>query len=204
MKTTSIILIVNLALSLIALFAYKPSSRKTNTWNRKEVELIHNSANLMRVFTTDSTKDIKVLRKKSKNLSLEDVKSKHFLTLAEKMVATVTSPEQDGVGIAAPQVGLNRRVIAVQRQDKEDKPFEVYVNIRIVEKRGDKVYGPEACLSVPDFRGEVARYRDITIEYLNLYTLKYVQETIQGYTAVIFQHEIDHLDGILFTDIISE
>ncbi len=197
MRTSYIIIAISLA--LVVLLACKPYS-KPLPLNKKELLLIDESETIMRVLTTESAEDMKILRKKSKNLTLEDVRSEYFLTLAEKMVATVTSPDQDGVGIAAPQVGLNRRVIAVQRLDKEGEPFEVYVNIRIVEKRGDMVCGPEGCLSVPDIRDNVERYRDITVEYLDLETLEYVKETIQGYTAVIFQHECDHLDGILFTD----
>ncbi len=204
MKTLYAILITNIVLSFLAILVYKPNSRKVKLLKRAELELINDSDTIMRVFTTESAADMKILRKKSKELALDDVLSEHFITLKEKMIATVTSPEHDGVGIAAPQVGLNRRVIAVQRFDKVDKPFEVYVNVRIIEKRGEKVCRTEACLSVPDIRGDVARYRDITIEYLNLYTLKYVQENIQGYTAVIFQHECDHLDGILFTDKITK
>ena len=117
------------------------------------------------------------------------------------MVSTVTSPEQDGVGIAGPKVGVSRRVVAVQRFDKEGEPFEVYPNIRIVARRGEKVPGPEGCLSVPGKRGDVCRYRDIDIVYsLADGTARDTLETVKGFTAVIFQHECDHLDGVLYTD----
>ena len=129
------------------------------------------------------------------------LQSREFEVLAGKMVSTVTSPEQDGVGIAGPQVGVSRRVVAVQRFDKEGEPFEVYPNIRIVARRGEKVPGPEGCLSVPGKRGDVCRYRDIDIVYsLADGTARDTLETVKGFTAVIFQHECDHLDGVLYTD----
>ena len=97
-------------------------------------------------------------------------------------------------------MGISRRVIAVQRFDKEGEPFEVYPNVRIIACRGEKVPGPEGCLSVPDCRGTISRYRDIDISYTSLPELKDCTETVCGFTAVIFQHECDHLDGVLYTD----
>ena len=107
------------------------------------------------------------------------------------------------MGIAGPQVGLLRRVVAVQRFDKEGEPFEVYPNIRVSDKRGPGELGGEGCLSVPGRRGEVLRSRDIDITYTSLYSYKDTTERVQGFTAVIFQHECDHLDGILYTDYID-
>lgn len=116
------------------------------------------------------------------------------------MLATVTDSTQQGVGIAGPQVGISRRVVAVQRFDKEGEPFEVYPNIRITAMREPFEPGMEGCLSVPNFRGEVRRSRDIDISYTSLSTLRDTTETVCGFTAVIFQHECDHLDGIIYTD----
>ena len=107
-----------------------------------------------------------------------------------------------GVGIAAPQVGVNRRVIMVQRFDKEEKPFEFYYNIEIKKTNGEKVVGWEGCLSIPAGFGQVERWQDIDIEYDSEVDSKIVRksENIKGFTAVIFQHETDHLNGILFID----
>ena len=126
--------------------------------------------------------------------------SPEYAELASLMVATVTDPSQDGVGIAGPQVGVLRRVVAVQRFDKEGEPFEVYPNIRIIAFRGEQEPGREGCLSVPGRRGEVLRWKDIDIAYTSPETLQDTVETVQGFTAVIFQHECDHLDGVLYTD----
>ena len=154
----------------------------------------------MRVLTIDDPADSLLLRQKSADFSVAALKSPEYRTLAALMVATVTSPEQDGVGIAGPQVGLLRRIVAVQRFDKEGEPFEVYPNIRITGIRGPKEAGYEGCLSVPDRSEEVLRSRTVDIAYTSPVTLEDTTETVEGFTAVIFQHECDHLDGILYID----
>jgi len=170
------------------------------TWVDAEREIIFSQGPVMRVLTIADINDSLVLRTPSRPLKPEDVTSEVYTTLAEKMLATVTSPEQDGVGIAAPQVGILRDVVAVKRYDKPGEPFEVYPNIRITGARGVALPGPEGCLSVPNRRGEVLRFKDIDITYLSTKTLRDTTERIEGYTAVIFQHECDHLDGTLYID----
>ncbi len=172
-------------------------------WTVEEKRLIDGQDEVMRVLTINDLKDSLTLRETCSEIDVRDLRSEEFSDLARKMVATVTSPEQDGVGIAGPQVGILRRVVAVQRFDKEDEPFEVYPNIRITERRGEKQTGPEGCLSIPGRRGDVARYQDIDISYTSIKTLKDTTETIKGFTAVIFQHECDHLDGVLYIDYID-
>ena len=171
-----------------------------NGWSDSESRLIMNGDGLMRVLTVDDPADSLILREPSAMMSVEELKAPEYEALARRMVITVTDPSQDGVGIAGPQVGVLRRVVAVQRLDKEGEPFEVYPNIRIVAFRGEPVSGPEGCLSVPGRRGKVLRWRDIDIEYTSPKTLQDTLETVQGFTAVIFQHECDHLDGVLYTD----
>ena len=170
------------------------------SWSKAEKELICGEGETMRVLTVYDEADSLVLRKECAEISAVDLRSHEYKMLADKMVATVTSPEEDGVGIAGPQVGISRRVVAVQRFDKDGEPFEVYPNIRISDRRGGKELGPEGCLSIPGKRGDVARYRDIDITYTSARTLRDTTENIKGFTAVIFQHECDHLDGILYTD----
>lgn len=171
-----------------------------------ELSLIYSSDSIMRVLTIDDPADSSILRKASSDFSAEALVSEDFAKLSELMVATVIHPSQDGVGIAGPQVGLNRRVVAVQRFDKEGEPFEVYANARIVWASDSLVYGPEGCLSVPDRRGDVLRSQEIVIEYADrkligdLEEIPMVRDTVKGFTAVIFQHEIDHLDGVLYID----
>ena len=123
-------------------------------FNDTELNIINGSDSIMRVLTIEDESDLAVLRSSSTDLSLAGLQSDEYDRLAELMVATVTHPSQDGVGIAAPQVGINRRIVAVQRFDKEGEPFEVYPNIRIVWASDSVALGPEGCLSVPDRRGE--------------------------------------------------
>ena len=113
------------------------------------------SNGIMRVLTIYDRTDSLVLRTPCADFGEEDLERMFAdslspcARLASQMVATVTSPEQDGVGIAGPQVGISRRIIAVQRFDKPGNPFEVYPNVRILEGRGDRRTGVEGCLSIP-------------------------------------------------------
>ena len=168
--------------------------------SKGEKELVSGSPDVMRVLTVADRKDSLFLRKAAKDFSDRDLRSEEFRTLARKMVRTVTDPSQDGVGIAGPQVGISRRIVAVQRFDKEDEPFEVYANVRIDSLYGPMAYGQEGCLSVPGKRGTVPRWTNAIISYRDPATLQTVRETVSGFTAVIFQHETDHLDGVLYTD----
>ena len=184
----------------------------TGAYNRSAQDMespVGFPAGTMRVLTINDQADSSVLRTPSCDLSAKALLSEEYEMLCSLMVATVTHPSQDGVGIAGPQVGLNRRVVAVQRFDKEpvewggksDHPFEVYPNIHIVWSSDSLAYGPEGCLSVPDRRGEVLRSQEIVIEYTDMNSPTHaLRDTVRGFTAVIFQHEIDHLDGVLYID----
>ena len=105
-----------------------------------------------------------------------------------------------GVGIAAPQVGVLKNIIWVQRFDKTDFPFEIYLNPKITSYSEKKQTVTEGCLSIPD-RSDALNSRsfNITIEYDTMQAL-HKTETVEGFTSVIFQHEIDHLKGILYLD----
>ena len=168
--------------------------------SKAEKELISGSPDVMRVLTVADRNDSLFLRRASKDFSDRDLRSEEFRVLARKMVRTVTDPSQDGVGIAGPQVGISRRIVAVQRFDKEDEPFEVYANVRIDSLYGPMAHGQEGCLSVPGKRGTVPRWTNAIISYRDPETLQTVHDTVSGFTAVIFQHETNHLDGILYID----
>lgn len=171
------------------------------TMTPEEIKLIDESSDVMRILTTDNAEDLAVLRFQSRDFSLADIETVEYRNLASKLITTLQSTD-GGVGLAAPQVGIKRRVVAVQRVDKEGEPIEVYPNIRIEEFRGELQAGPEGCLSVPDRRGEVLRSQDITIVYTDasLDQPREIREDVSGFAAVIFQHEVDHLDGILYID----
>ena len=194
--------IMILTAALLSLASCGVNSRLTMT--NEEAALINGSPDTMRILTIDNEADLAVLRKASVNFNVEDLNTPEYAALASKLVKTLESTD-GGVGLAAPQVGINRRVVAVQRVDKEGEPVEVYANIFIEEMRGDLEAGPEGCLSVPDQRGDVMRYQDITIRYTDINSDRLdqpreIREDVKGFAAVIFQHEVDHLEGILFID----
>ena len=106
-----------------------------------------------------------------------------------------TMIEFDGVGLAAPQIGLDAR-IAVVDIDDESGTIEM-INPKILETSGEQT-GPEGCLSFPGLFGEVTRPNFVKIEAFDRKGRKYTLES-EGFLARAIQHEIDHLDGILFT-----
>ena len=221
-QTTLGLSLIALGVSLLWAILFFRSEANNGDFTSDELAIIESTDSIMRVLTIESPRDLSVLRAPSIDFSTEALLSYEFARLADLMVTTVTHPTQDGVGIAGPQVGLNRRVVAVQRFDKEGDPFEVYPNISIVWKSDSLAFGPEGCLSVPDRREDVARSTEIVIEYtvvpgpyspsiLDIESgiapegcLAPVRDTISGFTAVIFQHEVDHLDGILYIDRVSK
>jgi peptide deformylase len=147
-----------------------------------------------------------VLRKKAKTVTQFDEK---LQTLIDDMVDTMR--EAPGVGLAAPQLGELQRVIVVEYfeneedeelEDSSEAPKKLYtiVNPEITRKSTELKAGVEGCLSVPGYNGEVERHLAVTVKGQNRHgqpvTLK-----LKDWTARIFQHEIDHLNGILFTDL---
>ncbi len=164
----------------------------------EEIGLIEGEG-VMRVLKSNVPADSAVLRLESRPLTDRMLALDEYRLLCERMLATVQDPENEGVGIAAPQVGISRRLVAVQRFDREGGPFEFYVNPEIVRYGEEMAPGGEGCLSVPDMRGTVERAQEIDVRYRTLHGTDTL-ETVKGFTAVIFQHEIDHLDGILYTD----
>ena len=166
-------------------------------WERTVITM---SDSVMYVHVMSDFQDSMLLKAPCRDLSDEELQSDLYEMLVRKMVSTVRSPQQGGVGLAAPQVGIRRRIVVIQRLDKRGSPFEVYPNIRILEHLGDTVRGTEGCLSIPGKRGTVPRSEGVVVQWTDPQTLKAVTDTVYGFTAVIFQHEADHLDGILYTD----
>lgn len=154
---------------------------------------------IMRLVTIADRADSLLLRSISKPMTGKMVNSEEFATLCRRMLATVQDPANAGVGIAAPQVGVLRRMVAVQRYDKQGEPFEFFLNPEIVATTGKQKFGGEGCLSVPNKYGQVVRSQQIVLRYRDVDFVEHT-DTINGFTAVIFQHEIDHLDGVLYID----
>lgn len=190
-----------LIFSSVLLYA-QPMTTSYEKLTKEEIELIQSKSSRtpFRVLLTTSAADTRILRKTSIDL---DPKERNVQLLADRMYATVQDELSKGVGIAAPQIGINRNAIWVQRFDKEGQPFEFYINPKITWYSSILRWGREGCLSIPDQFGKVYRSLALQLKYYDLKGL-YHEEIIEGFSAVIFQHEYDHLIGKLFTDRMEE
>lgn len=140
-----------------------------------------------------------ILRRKAKSVDRFDG---DLQKLIDDMVDTMR--EAPGVGLAAPQVGISERIIVVEYaldDSKEDAPKKLFtmLNPEIKEMSAETELGIEGCLSVPGFQGEVERSLAITVKGLNRHGQP-MKVKAKGWLARIFQHEIDHINGIVFTD----
>jgi peptide deformylase len=145
-----------------------------------------------------------VLRRKARSVTTFD---KKLQTVIDDMIETMR--EAPGVGLAAPQIGLSDRLIVVEYyeneqaeevEDEAKKKVWVMLNPEIVKASEEKVMGVEGCLSIPNLVGEVERHEAIQIKALNRRGQP-MRLKAQGWLARIFQHEIDHLNGVVFTDL---
>jgi peptide deformylase len=146
-----------------------------------------------------------VLRKNAKKVAMISSETRRLI---EDMVDTMRAAP--GVGLAATQVGVSQRVIVVEYADEPDesppegapppKPvLYALINPEITRSSRKKVSGIEACLSVPGFAGEVERSEEVVVKGFNAKGSP-VRIRAKGWLARIFQHEVDHINGILFVD----
>jgi peptide deformylase len=144
-----------------------------------------------------------VLKRKAHTVTKFD---KDLKTLLDDMVETMR--EAPGVGLAAPQIGLSERIIVVEYYEREedeeieDAPKKVWavINPEIVQASEEMLMGAEGCLSIPGLVGEVERHAEVQVKGLNRHG-KPIKIKAKGWLARIFQHEIDHLNGVLFTEL---
>jgi peptide deformylase len=139
-----------------------------------------------------------VLRQKAQEVEIFD---EDLADLVDDMIETMR--EAPGVGLAAPQIGISKRIIVVEYGDEEDDSFPkqlyVMVNPEIIKQSKDTIPGIEGCLSVPGLVGKVSRSSVVTVKGQDIHG-KPIKIRAQGWLARIFQHEIDHINGILYTD----
>ena len=141
-----------------------------------------------------------VLRKKSKEVVKIDKKIRDLLKDMHDTLLVQKDPE--GIGLAAPQIGKNFRIFLMKPKDEET----IIINPKIItieksKKKGKKIKSDimEGCLSLPHYYGPLKRAQKITLEYMDENWIKQTR-TYEGLLAQIIQHEIDHLDGVLFID----
>ncbi len=130
-----------------------------------------------------------VLKQKAEPVEFVNKKIRQLLDdMAETMY------KSEGVGLAAPQVGVSQRIIVVD----DGEGLRELINPVIIKQEGSQI-GVEGCLSVPGFFGDVERYNSVVVESINRNNKKVVTKA-EGFLARILQHEIDHLEGILFIE----
>ncbi len=155
--------------------------------------------NLKKFYPIQTWLDNKILRKKSKKIDSID---QDILEFAEILMELMY--EYDWVWLAAPQIWRNIRMIAITYWKETKKGHEridedIMINPEIIEKSNEMLVSEEACLSVPDVIWKVKRHQNIVVEYLDIFGRK-KKKKLRNYNACIVQHEIDHLDAILFVD----
>lgn len=173
------------------------------TQREKDIVNDGNANQPLRVLKVTDKDDLEILRTKCEDI--EPVTDNHdLMMLIERMYVTMEA--EQGVGIAAPQVGVTKNILLFVRTDEEGYPVEAAINPRIVGYADNTIcFEGDGCLSIPGISENTIRYPWIDVEYTNIQG-QLVKERLEGYSregnfaAVIFQHEYDHLQGVLFTD----
>jgi peptide deformylase len=148
-----------------------------------------------------------ILRKRAKNVPLSSLKTKAFKTLTRDMVYTMRRAQ--GVGLAAPQIGKSLRLVVIEIRPTRTRPnlkssgSIIVINPRIVRSSRQLSSDWEGCLSFEGTRGRVPRSRSVVVEYMNELGQKQKIKA-SGLMARIFAHEIDHLNGVTYTDRIKD
>ncbi len=142
------------------------------------------------------------LRTVAKEIDLVDFDKKYFQNLAENMLETMYHAK--GVGLAATQINVHQRIIVIDVSEKANEPM-ILINPKIIEFSNERCKGSEGCLSIPGIYENVERSSKITFEYYDLHSGEIVvKKDVEGLLAVCVQHEIDHLNGKVFVDYLSQ
>jgi peptide deformylase len=155
----------------------------------------------LEILTVENPRHLEVLRSRARRVRQV---TPALVALAHRMLQAMR--QANGVGLAAPQVGVRQRffVAELPGDEENNRPPQTYVlfNPEIVKGTGQQI-GYEGCLSIPGYVGEVCRQAQIAVKGIDERG-KPVRYKVEGYLARVFQHEIDHLDGILFTDRLTD
>ena len=149
-----------------------------------------------------------ILRNKTKDIPINDIKSDNTHKIIEKMIKTMR--KHNGAGLAANQIYEPIRICIIEVLDNprykhlNTIPLKVLINPKVIIKKDAATFNSyEGCLSVPNLRGKVRRYNSINVTYYTM-DAKKITENIKGLESIVYQHEIDHLDGYLFTDKVED
>ena len=149
-----------------------------------------------------------ILRNKTKDIPINEIKSENTQKIIEKMIDTMR--KHNGAGLAANQIYEPIRICIIEVLDNprykhlNTIPLKVLINPKVIIKKDTATFNSyEGCLSVPNLRGKVKRYNTINVTYYTM-DAKKITEDIKGLESIVYQHEIDHLDGYLFTDKVED
>jgi peptide deformylase len=146
-----------------------------------------------------------VLRKKAKKV--KDIKSEKIQNIIKEMLDCVK--KSNGVGLAAPQIFHSYQILIISSKPNErypDAPFmedEIIINPKIIKKLKTKEKGWEGCLSIPGIRAEIPRHKKIKVKYTTIDNEEKTQ-TFEDFIARVFQHEYDHLKGLVYLDRVED
>lgn len=182
-------------------------NKDKNMMTKTEIELINNASESTPFYVLQTTvpSDSLFLRTKCQDFTPENIADDENLQLLIRRMR-VTLDKEEGVGLAAPQIGIGRNLFLFMRIDKPENPIQVAINPKITQHPDTTIcFIGDGCLSIPDKSGNSIRYPWVEVEYYDEKGILH-KERLSGYsrksdfTGIIFQHEFDHLQGILFTD----
>lgn len=210
MKNVTIIKILVCMITLLAIVCYSCNSNKSDM-TENEIQLINGASadTAFYVLQTTDEADSLFLRKRAIDLNVENIKAdKNLQLLIARM--KVTLDKEEGVGLAAPQIGISRNLFLFLRIDKPDLPIQVAINPKIVNAPEEMIrFEGDGCLSIPDVSGNTYRFPWVDVEYYDekgeLHKERLTGHSREDdFTGIIFQHEYDHLEGVLFVDRLCE
>ncbi len=139
------------------------------------------------------------LKHKSSEVKLFDINLKKIV----KDMFDTLNDSGNGIGLAAPQVGVKKRIVIVDLKENNKSSPVIFINPVIIKESRERLVNEEGCLSIPGYYAEVERAKEVDVEWYDLEGEK-VTKTFSGLFSICIQHEIDHLDGILFIDYLSK
>lgn len=200
--------IISIFLSFHFITAFTQNDLNNLVFTERELEIIYSGdeSKPLRILQTNDIVDSVILRMQSTDICITDsVFLDESMQLFIKRLR-VTLNESGGVGIAAPQTGILKNIFLFTKIDMPGKNVQIAINPKIANHAAEKVcFEQDGCLSIPDITANSLRFPWIEVEYFDEEG-NYRKERLEGYsrdgdfTAIIFQHEFDHLMGILFID----
>lgn len=156
---------------------------------------------ILKIYTIGNPKERKFLRKASAEVTKEELISEEFQLFLDNLLYTakkiVTQEGYSAAGLAAIQVGIDKKVFCILKEDSND--FEIMINPKIKVINSTEIIGVEGCLSVPKKEGKVSRFKKIKVKYQNR-DGKNLKGIFSNQEAREIQHEYDHTEGVLFID----